>query len=296
MKIPKALKPKDKIVILSPAGKVAPEIVYDAQKRLSEELWEVEISEHALGSDNKFSGSDIERLEDIKEAVNDYDIKAIFCSRGGYGSMRIVDKIDWSAMRENPKFVIGFSDVTVLHAALYLEGIVSVHAVMAKDVVHGDAEAVSSLLLSLKGVKPDIHLSTHYMNRLGSAKGTIVGGNLSILYALRGTKYDLDWTDKILFIEDVGENLYHIDRIMQNLRLGDKLSKLAGLVVGQFTDMEDEEFGKSAYEIINAAVSEFDYPVVFNAPIGHYSGNQSVLHGAEVCLDVSKDRVELIYL
>jgi muramoyltetrapeptide carboxypeptidase len=293
MLYPNRLKPGDNIRIVSPAGKIAPEIVHGAATKLETLGFNVEIAEHALAGFHKFAGTDAQRFQDLQDAMNDDSVSAILCARGGYGSMRIVDKLDWSRMLENPKFLIGFSDITTLHAAAFQHGIVSVHGCMAKDLHANDVDAIHSLEQILLQNTSSIQWKTHDFNRAGTVDAPLVGGNLSILYALRGTPYDLDWSGKILFMEDLCEDLYHVDRIMQNFRLGGKFNQLAGLVVGQFTDMTDEEFGFSAYEIIQNAVKSFNFPVAFDAPIGHVKKNHALLHASNYTLNVQTETVSL---
>jgi len=295
MLYPNLLNPGDKIRIVSPAGKVQSDFVYGAANYFETQGLLVEIGKHALSEYHKFSGTDALRFQDLQDAMNDKSVSAILCARGGYGSMRIIDKLDWTGMIENPKFLIGFSDITALHVAAFQHGIVSVHGCMAKDLsaADTDAEAVSSLMQILLKKNSDIQWNTHEFNRAGTIDAPLIGGNLSVLYALRGTPYDLDWSGKILFLEDLCEDLYHVDRIMQNFRLGGKLNQLAGLVVGQFSNMTDQEFGFSAYEIIQSAIKAFNYPVVFDAPIGHVFGNHAVFHGGSYCLTLNENESQL---
>lgn len=293
---PKALVPGDKIRIVSPAGKVDVKFVRGAAERLQLLGFQVEIAPNALSSNHKFAGTDDERFHDLQTAMDDSSVSAILCSRGGYGSMRIVDGLDWSGMKSHPKFIIGFSDITTLHAAAYQHGICSVHACMSKDIALNDEVAIDALLALISRNSSNLAAKPHGLNRIGSADGQLVGGNLSMLYALRGTDYDVDWNGKVLFVEDLCEDLYHVDRIMQNFRLGGKLNSLAGLVVGQFSDMTDVEFGKSACEIIQEAVDGYDFPIMFDAPIGHIFENRALLHGGIYRLQVTKNGSELSLL
>lgn len=295
MLYPKPLELGDKIRLVSPAGKIAPEIVEGAAKQLAKMGFNAEIAEHTRSEYHKFAGTDAQRFQDLQDAMNDDSVAAILCARGGYGSMRIVDKLDWTAMIEKPKFLIGFSDITALHAAAFKHGIVSVHGSMAKDIHANDVDAIHSLEQILMQNRSSVQWNAHEFNRNGTVYAPIVGGNLSMLYALRGTPYDLDWSGKILFMEDLCEDLYHVDRVMQNFRLGGKFNQLAGLVVGQFTDMTDQEFGFSAYEIIQESVNDFSFPIAFNAPIGHVLKNHSILHGANYRFTVDENRFSLSF-
>jgi muramoyltetrapeptide carboxypeptidase len=293
VRITEALKQGDLICIVSPAGKIDGLLIDEAAQFLSQEGFHVEIAPHAKSTYHKFSGTDAQRLDDLQSAINNPKVKAILCARGGYGSMRILDKIEWKAFDKSSKFLIGFSDITAIHQSLYLKGIASVHGIMAKDIARGEMAVKQNLLDLLKGKTQGISIPTHPYNRKASVVAPLIGGNLSILYALRGTAYDVNWDAKILFIEDIAEDLYHLDRIMQNFRLGGKLTNLAGLVVGQFTDMTDVEFGKQAYDIIHEYVSDFNYPLCYNAPIGHVDNTISILHGADYMLDVSETHIIL---
>ncbi|MEA3448489.1 MAG: LD-carboxypeptidase [Bacteroidota bacterium] len=285
MNYPAPLIKGDRIEIVSPAGKIAPSLIDAAGKRITAGGYRVSISPHAKGSFHTYSGTDEDRLADLQHALDNPEVKAVCCARGGYGSMRIVDTINFDAAVEQQKWLIGYSDITALHVAAFNHGLASLHGIMAKDLVSGSSEAVNHFFASLRGDNPDLQAPSHPLNRMGKATGVLLGGNLSMLYALRGTAYDIDWNGAILFIEDIGEHLYHLDRIMQNLRLGGKLKNLAGLLVGQFTDMQDTEFGKSAYDIIAEAVSDYRYPVAFDMPFGHVAYSRSLLHGANAGLE-----------
>ncbi|MFO7789520.1 MAG: LD-carboxypeptidase [Bacteroidales bacterium] len=285
MNYPAPLKKGDRIEIVSPAGKISPTLIDAAAKKLIAKGYNAQVSPHAKGSFHKYSGTDADRLADLQHALDNPAVKAICCARGGYGTMRIVDTINFDAAVEQKKWLIGFSDITALHVAAFNHGLASLHGIMAKDLVSGSSEAVNHFFAWLRGDNPGMQTKPHPLNRMGKATGILLGGNLSMLYALRGTAYDLDWNGAMLFIEDIGENLYHLDRIMQNLRLGGKLKNLAGLLVGQFTDMQDTEFGKSAYDIIVEAVSDYRYPVAFDMPFGHVPFSRSLLHGKKAGLD-----------
>jgi muramoyltetrapeptide carboxypeptidase len=251
---------------------------------------------HLYNKYHQFAGTDAERAADLQEALNDPEIKALFCARGGYGTARIIDRIDFDMFRKNPKWIVGFSDVTVLHAHLNSLGFETMHAVM--PILYGRVEyqrSVSELKNVLFGKPPVYHISSHKLNKDGVSEGRLAGGNLTILHTLLNTSSLFDFTDKILLIEDVGENLYHIDRMMVHFKRTGKLSILKGLIAGHFTDMKDNEipFGKSAYEIILDAVREYNYPVAFGFPSGHEANNLPVICGRNVRLQVSADYAEL---
>ena len=290
---PSFLKANDKVVILSPSGKIEAQWVEGLKAVLESYGLVVSVSEHALCAKGRFAGTDDERIQDLQKAINDAQVKAIFCSRGGYGLARIIDKIDLSPLRENPKWVVGFSDITVLHNALSRVGVASIHGIMAKHITQ-KAEGLENLMSMLFGTEVSYEISAHELNKIGEATGELIGGNLSVLYGLRGTPFDLDYNGKILFIEDLGERLYHIDRMIQNLRLGGVFEKISGLVVGQFTDIdEDDSFSGGVYGVIRDAVKDYNIPVCFNFPAGHVDNNQPLKMGAKYYLEVQKNKTIL---
>jgi len=274
---PPYLKKGDKIAIVACAGKLAEEKVKPAIEILKSWGLEVVIGKHVFSQYNQFSGTDELRAEDLQWALNDNSIKAVISARGGYGAIRIVDKIDFTKFKKSPKWMIGYSDITVLHSHIHNIGIESIHAVMPVNFLV-NAEATESLREALFGEKLSYEIKANTLNRKGKAVAQLVGGNLSLLYALTGSVSDINTDGKILFIEDLNEYLYHLDRMMMNLKRSGKLSKLAGLIVGGITDMKDNEvpFGKSAQEIILDAVKEYNYPVCFDFPAGHIDKNMAL--------------------
>lgn len=287
---PSFLKANDKVVILSPSGKIEAQWVEGLKAVLESYGLLVNVAEHALCENGRFAGTDEERIKDLQEAIDDHDVKAIFCSRGGYGLARIIDKIDFSALKSAAKWIVGFSDITALHNALSRVGVASIHGIMAKHITL-KAEGLDNLITMLFGGNVAYEVPAHEFNKVGEAEGELIGGNLSVLYGLRGTPFDLDYKGKILFIEDLGERLYHIDRMMQNLRLGGVFAQISGLVVGQFTDIdEDDSFSGGVYGVIRDAVKDYDIPVCFNFPAGHVDNNQPLKMGANYKLEVLKDK------
>lgn len=260
------------ITIVAPSGAVDAEYVECAAEVLREWGHEVRIGEHATGKFHRFSGIDEDRIADFQSAINDEWTDVILCARGGYGLSRIIDKIDFTPLIKNFKLIVGFSDITAIHNALSNIGVPSLHAPMCKHIA---TEPGSPAVQALKQILNE-HLGC--LSTPSMTEGTLIGGNLSIIYALRGTKYDLNYDGKILFIEDVGERLYHIDRMIQNLRLGGVFEKINGLVVGQFTDTdEDTSFPDGAYGIIAEAIKGYNLPVVWNYPAGHIDNNNMPL-------------------
>ncbi len=275
----------EEIRIVSPSGVVHPEYIEGAVNVLVSWGYKVSVGRSAKNIFGRYAGTDMERLDDLQLAVDDPKVKAILCSRGGYGLSRIIDKIDATKLSVYPKLLLGFSDVTFLHNLWANEGMVSVHSVMAKQLfeLNAEVESIARLRKLLSGEMLEYQMQSHALNRSGKVVAPICGGNLSILFAARGTDFEPDYTGKIVFIEDIGEKSYHIDRMMQNLRVGGVFSKISGLLVGHFTDCADDAYsGDSVYQIIRDAVSEYDFPVAFGFPAGHEDVNLPLLFGREV--------------
>ncbi len=296
--IPPFLTENDKVALVSPSGAVDTNYINGAVKLLSEWGLELIIGAHAKGKIGRYSGSIEERISDFQEAIDNPDIKAILCARGGYGLIQIIDFLDFSAFEIKPKWIIGYSDITVLHALTANIEVVSIHSHMARQLssLPANSASVKNLRNVLFGVMPSYTTPSHPLNRKGNVQGEVIGGNLSVLYSLRGTHLDMDGYRKILFIEDIGEKPYHIDRMMHNLKMGGILENLEGLIVGQFTDYEEDPLmGKTVYELIADAVKEYEYPVCFNFPVGHVDNNMPLLIGAEAHFIVSDKEVQLNY-
>jgi muramoyltetrapeptide carboxypeptidase len=263
--------------------------------------WGLEVveGESLYAAYHQFAGSDSQRKDDMQQMLDDDSIRAIICSRGGYGTVRIVDGLDFSRFVKNPKWIIGYSDFTVLHSHIHRHyNIESLHAIMPinfKDKCESNP-SLNSMKKALFGKELVYKYPAGTAFRQGSCKAQLIGGNLSILYSLTNTNSDIDTNGKILFLEDVDEYLYHIDRMMMNLRRSGKLEGLAGLIVGGMTRMHDNEipFDKTANQIIAEAVEDYPYPVCFNFPAGHLDDNRALILGREVTLDVS-DEVRLAF-
>ncbi len=291
MIIPEPLQPGDKIAMLSVASKVDRGYVEKARQLLESEEFRIEIGAHAFGAFYSFAGTDIDRASDMQQALDDPEVKAILFNRGGYGSLRTLSLLDWSAFLENPKWLIGFSDITVFHSWLSKNGVASIHGVMPSFFYENGerSESFDRLLGLLRGNSLLYEIHPNRLNHVGKGSGELIGGNLSILLSLRGTPLDQSLEGKVLFIEDISEFDYHIDRMMMNLKYGGSLSKLSGLVIGYFTDTKIPvtPFGLTAYEIIHEAVAEYNFPVVFGFPAGHELPNFPLMMGRTVTLDVS---------
>jgi len=301
MQLPPYVKSGDLVSIVAPARWVDPEDIKNFLSLLEKEGLKT-LTGSIFTRHHQFAGEDKKRLDDLQQMLDHPDIKAIFCARGGYGTLRLLDKIDLKGFAEHPKWVVGFSDITALHAYLQMRiGVASIHAAMPytfKDVADFENPAARSLLSILKGEFPTYTVPSHPLNRMGKSNGILLGGNLSVLYSLTGTPFQFPTQGAILFLEDVDEYLYHIDRMMQNLKLAGMLENLAGLVVGGLTDMHDNEvpFGKDAAEIIREAVEEFEFPVCLDFPAGHIRQNMAMVLGRDVSLEVTEQGSHLNYI
>ena len=297
MVIPPALKKGDKIGVVSPAWKISSSDVLPAIEWLSKEGYEVILGKHVFNQHNVFAGNDVQRATDFQQMLDDPEIKVLLCARGGYGCLITWQRLDFTRFLKAPKWVVGFSDVTVFHSYLNTRRIASVHGVMPRFFLEeGDpSESLKSLMSLLNRDSFSYSITCHSLNRAGEAVGELIGGNLSMLYSLRGTPLDLDTRGKILFIEDLSEYLYHLDRIMQNFKVGGVFEELAGVVVGTFSDMKDGEtpFGRDAYEIIAEALEDYHFPVCFGFPAGHVQRNLALPFGQQVQLNISSEEVTL---
>jgi muramoyltetrapeptide carboxypeptidase len=294
--IPQPLQKGDKIGLISTARKISRQELDFSISLIQKWGYEVVFSKHLFEQDNQFSGTVEERSHDLQQMINDPKIKAILCVRGGYGTVKIIDRIDFSPLHKTPKWIMGYSDVSVLHSHLHQLSIASLHCSMPINFESNSDLSLNSIQSILKGESIVYESENHPSNIKGEARAQIIGGNLSILYSLLGSQSDLDTDHKILFLEDLDEYLYHIDRMITNLKRNNKLSKLAGLVVGGMTKMHDNEvpFGKNATQIILDAVKEYDYPVCFDFPAGHLKNNVCLKFGVEANLEVG-DSTKLIY-
>ncbi len=291
MKKPGFLIPGSVIAIVSPSGKVDPNFVSGAVEVLKSCGFEPRIGEHALCGCGCLAGEDEYRIVDLQRALDDPEVDAVLCSRGGYGLSRIIDKIDFAAMGRKPKWVIGFSDITVLHNALTAAGIESMHAIMCKQICKG-GEPFEKLMACLRGEAPIYSIEPNEMNVQGRVKGRLTGGNLSLLYALQGTPYALMPSDRILFLEDLCEPAYHVDRMLQSLRLAGVFDSIAGLIVGKFTDISNQEaFNKDVYALIHDMVKDKGIPVCYGFPAGHEDYNMPLIMGADTEMEVSASQV-----
>jgi muramoyltetrapeptide carboxypeptidase len=254
----------------------------------------VKEGEFLYEQDHYYAGSDAQRLSDLQKMFDDSTVKAIVFARGGYGTSRILDKVNFTRFSKKPKWLIGFSDLTILHSEVQKRGIASIHGNMCLQLAKPEfATSVQALKETLAGKMSALTGPYHSKNRKGKAKGIVVGGNLTLLIHALGTSSDFDWKGKILFLEEIGESLYHLDRMMLQLKRCGKLKNLAGLVLGQFSDMKDTTppFGKKVEEIIFEHVASYKYPVAFGFACGHEAPNFPLVLGGRYSLSVEEESV-----
>jgi muramoyltetrapeptide carboxypeptidase len=298
MKMPQPLKKGDKIGITSTARKVSLEEIQQAIDMLRG--WGLEVvTDETIGVGYfQFAGDDELRKKNLQRMLDDDSVKAILFARGGYGTVRIIDELDFRKFQKQPKWLCGFSDITVIHSHLLkVYHLPSIHCLMGISFPTASSESVESLRKVLFGEKLSYEIAAHELNRTGEATGILCGGNLSLICSLLGSDSDLETESKILFLEEIDEHLYHIDRMMIALKRAGKLENLSGLVVGHFTDMKNKDesnpFGKSAYEIIAEHVSQYDYPICFGFPAGHEPDNRALVMGINWKLQ-AEEKVKLM--
>lgn len=298
-RIPPFLKPGDLIGITCPAGAVNDEDMHYMYTQLEAWGFKLVIGETVGTNYNKFSATDEKRTRDLQRMLDDTSIKAILFGRGGYGVVRIIDSLDFTVFNNAPKWLLGYSDITCIHSHVHTQyQVASIHAHMQSGYKPDEYDEAStqSIYDTLTGKKIEYTIPSHTMNRLGICEAELVGGNLALLSDLIGTKSDIDTKGKILFIEEIGEYKYNIDRMLWQLLRAGKLDALAGLIIGGFTNTQDNEtpFGMSEYEIVWEKIEKFNYPVCFDFPVGHQTHNLALKCGANYRLTVSHDKVELI--
>ena len=295
---PTYLKKGDKVAITCPAKKL-PIPMTDAVNLLISWGLEVVLGETVNASYNQFAGDDELRAADMQRFIDDDSIKAIIAARGGYGTIRMVDLVDFNRLQSNPKWLVGFSDITLLHAHLISNyNLPCIHGQMPLNIPDATTYSLETLRRALFGEDLTYELPVNPLNRKGESRGVLIGGNLSLLIAVSGSASDMDYSGKILFLEDVGEYLYAIDRMLRCLKRAGKLQNLAGLIIGGFTDIKDNDipFGQTVPEIVMDVVGEYSYPVCFDFPAGHISNNCSLVLGKTLSLSVQTQNVKIIYL
>ena len=294
---PNYLKEGATVAIVSTARRISKKELIPAITILKKRGLKVVLGTSIGAEDHQFAGNDELRTSDFQTMLDHPEIDAIWCARGGYGTVRIIDQLDFSNFKNYPKWIIGYSDITVLHAHLHQLGIETLHAQMPLFIETKSDATINSINETLFGEKYEIIIPSEKNNINGIASGQLIGGNLSILYSLCGSPSALNTKGKILFIEDLDEYLYHIDRMLQNLKRNGMFDQLEGLIVGGMTQMHDNDipFGKNAAEMILDICSEYDFPIAFNFPAGHLEDNRALILGRKADLMVNKNGVTLSF-
>lgn len=287
--MPEYLKKGDTVGILSTARKIDLATLQPGIKLLESWGLKVVIGKTIGKEQNQLAGADWQRATDFQEMLDNPNIKAIWAAKGGYGTVRIVDRIDFTNFKKKPKWIVGFSDVTVMHSHINNMDIGTLHAIMAISAKTATPEAIESFRKALFGEKLEYHIPHHNFNKNGKASGELVGGNLSVLYSIQGSKSAVDMKGKILFLEDLDEYLYHIDRMMMNMKRNGSLDGVKGIIIGGMTSMNDNDipWGKDALEIIQDIVKDYKIPVAYNFPAGHIKDNRALILGKTVTLEVN---------
>lgn len=298
--VPLSLQKSARIAVISPAGSLQPEQIENGLDILKSNGYEPILGQHVFGSHQHgygYSGSEEERLSDLNWALNDPDISAIWTTRGGYGCQHLIQGIDLGNFKSSPKWFVGYSDNTVIQSYLYRNGFASVHGQTLKTADFGVCQEVYGMTIKiLEGNLPEYQVNTNILNRDGTAEGPMIGGNLALIYALLGTPYSFAYKDAVLFIEEIGEKYYALDRMLMSLELAGVFKQISGLIVGGITLMEDKaknadynhSFDPFAYRIIAERVSKYDFPVMFDFPNGHIFDNRPLIIGANVRMDVGE--------
>lgn len=298
MRAPAPLRPGDEVVILSTARKISEEELAPAIELLEGWGLRVRLGKTIGAEDHQFAGNDQLRLEDLQSALDEPSVRAVLCARGGYGTVRIMDGIRFGGFMDNPKWIVGYSDITYLHALINFKlKVQTLHASMPVNFKTNTDEALESVRKGLFGEPLAYEWKANPLNRAGNASGECCGGNLSILYSLTGTSSGFDTNGRILCLEDLDEYLYHIDRMLMNLKRSGKFGQAAAVLVGGMTDMNDNAipFGSNAHEIIADRLSESDIPLVFDAPFGHIDNNCAIPMGRIARLEANTEKVSLTF-
>lgn len=297
VKIPPYLTKGDTVGILATARKVELRSIQPAIKLLERWGLHVVVGKTVGIDNNQLAGQDWQRATDMQQMLDNPSIKAIWSSKGGYGTVRIVDRLDFTKFKKNPKWIIGFSDATVLHSHINKMDIATLHAIMGISVANATPEAIESLRKSLFGEKLSYSIPPHAFNKQGAASGELIGGNLSVLYSIVGSASETDTKGKIIFIEDLDEYLYHIDRMMMNLERNNYFKDVKGIIIGGMTKMRDNDvpWGHDALEIIKDITSKYKIPICFNFPAGHIKDNRALPMGKSVTFEVTASGTKLSF-
>ena len=299
---PPFIKKGDTIAIVAPSGilKNRTQEIKKAKALLNSWGLHVVLGKHLFNQNNHFAGTDYERYEDLQNAMDDKSIKAIWCARGGYGTVRVLDKLNYSSFEKNPKWIIGYSDITALHNQLHIEGFESIHAMMCSS-LQDNFEEIEQTIATFKdalfGDALNYTLKGSDYNKPGTITAPIVGGNLTVLQTMLGSKTSLETSGKILFIEEIGEYKYHIDRMLQSLKRAGYFKNCKGLVVGDISKLRKNttHWGSSVEQLILDALDEFDFPIAFNMPAGHEKDNRALILGNTIELTVDKDQSTIVF-
>ena len=297
MKTPSYLKKGDTVAIIATARKIDKQALEPAIGMLKKWGLNVVLGRSIGKEENQLAGPDWLRATDLQEMIDDPSVKAVWAAKGGYGTVRIIDRVDFRNFVKNPKWLIGFSDVTVLHSHANNLNIETIHAMMAISVPNATEDAKETFRKALFGEKLTYTISDHPFNRQGKASGELVGGNLSVLYSIMGSTSQVDHKGKILFIEDLDEYLYHIDRMLMNLRRNGWFKDLKAVIVGGMTSMNDNDipWGKDALEIVRDVFKDYDFPVIYNFPAGHIKDNRAMIFGRNVSVEVTPDGSHVVF-
>lgn len=297
MNRPLYLQKNDVVAIVATARKISLEEIKPAIILLESWGLKVVIGKTIGQEENQFAGNDLVRTIDFQMMLDDKKIKAIWCARGGYGTVRIIDKLDFTAFKKNPKWIIGYSDITVLHSQIHNLGFETLHATMPVNILKNSSGSIESLKKCLFGKSISYEVNSSELNREGTSDGELIGGNLSVLYSLLGSEDSINTENKILFIEDLDEYLYHIDRMLVNLKRNGYFENLKGLIVGGMIKLRDNDikFGKTAEEIILEHTKNYDFPIVFNFPAGHIDDNRTLILGRKIELRVRSNKTTLLF-
>ena len=299
---PPYLKAGDTVAIVAPSGILKNKTgeVQQAENLLKSWGLNVVVGKHVFSQDNHFAGTDDERYEDFQKAMDDPSISAIWCARGGYGTVRILDKLNFSMFRENPKWLIGYSDITALHNQFHNEGFETIHALMCTsltDNLDNISESISTFKDAIFGEPLSYTLKGTDYNRVGTIKAPLVGGNLTMLHTMLGSKTSIDTSGKILFIEEIGEYKYHIDRMLQSLKRAGYFDNCAGVLVGDMSKMRKNTtlWGTSIEQLILDALADYNFPIAFNMPAGHEKDNRAMIFGRTIDMTVEKDKTVVVF-
>ncbi|NND51634.1 MAG: LD-carboxypeptidase [Flavobacteriaceae bacterium] len=299
---PPYLKPGDTIAIVAPSGILNNRTDEIAQAEALLKSWRlnVVIGDHVFARAGHFAGSDEQRTNDLQKAIDDKSIKAIWCARGGYGTVRVIDQLDYSALKENPKWIIGYSDITALHNDLNNEGIESIHALMCTSLTEDLSEietSVTTFKNALFGTPLNYEIKGSKYNKIGRATGQLVGGNLTLLHTMLGSRTSIDTDNKIIFFEEIGEYAYHIDRMLISMKRAGYFENCNGIIVGDISKVRKNTtpWGKPVKQLILDVFEEYDFPIMFDFPAGHEKDNRALILGRTINIAVSKDNASISY-